>query len=165
MRALLIWFGQRHTPAIRQTGAEAATAVRAGHKAHAILIGHLPPYDAGRQGDPKHWRPMSPRASLAQWQTAIGRDDVVLFCGYQHYPVDLARHCSRVGARLTCVCLGQHEYEADRSKGVRFIDAGWPLGDALVTLPGYDVAAFAPSGIIETAAYWMVVVETAAQLR
>ena len=164
VRALVTWFGHRHTKAIREAGADAAAAVRGKHTAHAILIGHLPPYDAGRQGDPGHFRVWPVRTSVAERRKAIGRGDMVLYCGYQHYPVDLARHCSQVGARLTCVSLGQHEYDASPFTGVRFIDAGWPMGDAIVTLPGYDVPALAPSGIIECMAYWMVVVEAAAQL-
>ena len=164
VRALLVWFETRHGPAIRQAGAEAADAIRKGHRAYAILIGHLPPFDAGRQGDPGQFRLLPSGSGPAQWKAAIHRGDRVLFCGYQHYPVDLARYCSGVGAGLTCVSLGQREYDASPFTDVRFIDAGWPFSDALVTLPGYDVHALPPSGIIVCTAYWTVIVETAASL-
>ena len=39
----------------------------------------------------------------------------------------------------------------------------WPFGDALVDVPGYDISILPPSGVVQAAAYWMLVAETAAQ--
>jgi len=41
------------------------------------------------------------------------------------------------------------------------IDQKWPLGDAIVEVPGYDIAMIPPSGAISEAVLWMVTAELA----
>ena len=45
------------------------------------------------------------------------------------------------------------------------ISGCWPYGDALVQVPGYDVSILPPSGVIQSAAYWMLVAEILAAAR
>jgi len=37
-----------------------------------------------------------------------------------------------------------------------FVDPFWRFGDAVVTVPGYDVKMLPPSGVIQSMMYWML---------
>ena len=45
-----------------------------------------------------------------------------------------------------------------------FIDQHWRFGDAVATVPGYDIKIFPTSGVIADAALWMVNAEMFALL-
>ena len=44
------------------------------------------------------------------------------------------------------------------------VDPYWTYGDACVEIPGYDVKILPPSGVIQTAALWMIIGEIAGAL-
>jgi hypothetical protein len=99
-------------------------------------------------------------ASAPAWENKSLIDEThppqfVLLLGYQSAPqklLDLAR--SR-GFKLvySCVEPGQMPLGVE---GVMYIRPGWPLTDACVNVPGYDIPILPASGVVHAAIYWSI---------
>ena len=57
----------------------------------------------------------------------------------------------------------EYRYFINRPQEI-LIDCGWKHGDACIDLPGYDILIIPPSGVVQTAALWMLVGEAASHV-
>ncbi len=142
-------------------GALAAEALRNGHTVHAVFLGHMTPFEPQLVGDPGLFRVISHGLEPdvgALLQAHNG--DVVLYIGYYepYGPwVETAHGC---GAKIVTVVSGTPQRGATQMGADINIEPGWPYGDALVEVAGYPIRILPPSGVIQAAAYWMLVAET-----
>jgi len=91
-------------------------------------------------------------------KTAFPADGFVFFCGYRHVPEKLIARASAVGFKL--VYLTVEPARSDRSSdNVIHLRSGWPVTDACVIVPGYDVPILPASGVVNAAVYWALLAE------
>lgn len=145
-------------------GELAAEAIRSGHTAWYCSLGHLPPELPGQPGDPGVLKPLKMN-SPDKLGDFVKPGDVVLYVGYYepHGPWVEAAH--GLGAKIVTVVSGTPERRAGEMGADINICGCWPYGDALLDIPGYDIKVLPPSGVIQSAAYHMLVAETAHQLQ
>jgi hypothetical protein len=88
---------------------------------------------------------------------------VVVALGYQHPPqllIDAARlH------RFKLLYTSVERARDDESDDIVYVDPHWPMDDACVTVPGYDISILPASGVVQAAIYWAVVAEAAAPIK
>jgi uncharacterized phosphosugar-binding protein len=79
---------------------------------------------------------------------------------YQATPWALMAQIAQLQATATPIvvtCSQSALPEFTRGVGHVFIDPHWPLTDAVVDLPGYDVPLLPASGVMDAAVYWQLV--------
>jgi hypothetical protein len=81
-----------------------------------------------------------------------------LYLGYQYAPQSLIDRTRTNGTCLVYASVqpGQSPAEAEK---VIYLEPGWPLTDACVTVPGYDIPILPASGVVQAAIYWSLVAE------
>jgi uncharacterized phosphosugar-binding protein len=147
--------------ALRAAGAKVAQARAAGHTAYAVLVGHYPPAEIGRPGDPGLFRPAEAKGQPEEPLAGIQAGDVVFYVGYTWLPEPLLRGAKEAKATTICAIARGEGWEVSPGLVDVFIDPQWRLGDAAVEVPGYDVRVLPPSGVIQPILYWCVVAEAA----
>ncbi|MBI2299259.1 MAG: hypothetical protein HYU66_10020 [Armatimonadetes bacterium] len=144
----------------------ALAAKRGGHRLVVWMFGHYPPSVPGTPGDPGLWDAFEGSVTPATVKAALKPGDVFLHIGYTAMEADIFKAAREAGAKTIAVVAGVPgggpPPQVD-SADLR-LDPGWVLGDADVTVPGYDIKVLPPSGIIQTAVFWMIEAETAARL-
>ncbi len=124
--------------------------------------GHLPPKEAGRPGDVRFFSTVAhgTGAEGVAWiHGHLHAGDVYLFLGYQHNEDAMAAAASFLGARTI--------FLTSRRPGPRIaadplhidVDPHWPLTDACLALPGYDVKACPLSAIAGLSCYYAICAE------
>jgi hypothetical protein len=93
----------------------------------------------------------------------IQANDLLLYVGYYEPYGPWVEMAHQARARIITVVSGTPELGAHQMGADLNICGCWPYGDALVEVPGYDIEVLPPSGVIQSAVYWMLVAETAAQ--
>lgn len=143
--------------AVAQAGAQ---VLQSGGSIHAGMISHFPMHQHGAPGDPLHMQRLSPldgeTPSTAEIEARVQSGDLLFFLGYYRRPVAAYEVAHRAGARIVEIITGDGSMTAGEQPDYR-IRPGWPFGDALTTVPGYDVEILPASGIVQTAIYWAVV--------
>ncbi len=148
---------------IRKAGALAAEARRAGAGVHIVFLGHALESQLGCDGDPGIFKRYT--------GGSVSKDDFVLGVGYDM----LVRDPTFKSARDAALVSGAKRawsftsYSAEDVKSVPpgdiYIDQRWALGDAIVTVPGYDVKILPPSGVIGEYLFWAINAEALRQAR
>jgi hypothetical protein len=80
---------------------------------------------------------------------------LVLYIGYQFAPQKLMDAVKAMGVRLV-YCEVQPAQPPEPSGNILYIDPAWPLADACVNVPGYDVPILPLSGVVQAAIYWTI---------
>ncbi len=144
-------------------GKLAAEAIRAGHTAWYGSLGHLPPELPGQTGDPGVLKPlkMNTPDKLADF---VKPGDVILYVGYYEPYGPWVERAHELGAKIVTDVSGTPERRAEDMGAEININGCWPFGDALIEIPGYDTQVLPPSGVIQSAAYWLLVAATAEAL-
>ena len=148
---------------IRQAAGWLREAVAAHRQVVRNLIGHLPPSEIGIKGDAPFF---TGRALLAgekgtQWaRENLHEGDVYLLLGYQQNEDAMAAAANASGARtifLTSTATGAEQAKSPRHL---YVNPHWPLTDACLELPGYDVKACPLSCISGLTCYYAICSET-----
>ncbi len=86
---------------------------------------------------------------------AANPPEFVLYLGYQFAPQKLLNKAQPAGIKLvyTDVQPGQ---PAEPSENILYIAPAWPLTDACVNVPGYDIPILPASGVVQAAIYWTI---------
>jgi hypothetical protein len=143
-------------------GQLAAQTIRAGHTVWYGSLGHLPPELPGQRGDPGLIKPLTIGATPEKLGTVVKPGDLILYVGYYepYGPwVETAHQC---GAKIVTVLSGTPERRAEDMGADINLSGCWEFGDAAVEAPGYDIKILPPSGVVQSAAYFMLVAEVAA---
>ena len=146
-----------------EAGKLAAKAIRSGHTAWYGSLGHLPPELPGQIGDPGVLKPLNlakPMNTPDKLGDFVKPGDVILYVGYYEPYGPWVEKAHELGAKIVTVVSGTPERRAEDMGAEINISGCWPFGDALLDVPGYDIKVLPPSGVIQSAAYWMLVAET-----
>jgi len=151
---------------IRKAAARIREAKAAGGKVVRHMHGHLPPQEVGVAGDPgcfTHSPRLRPGEKAIAWMRGnLGKGDVYLFVGYQQNQDTMAAAANALGART--VFLTSLAPSAEQAKSPRhlYVNPHWPLTDACLELPGYDVRACPLSAICGLTCYYAIAAEAVA---
>jgi len=139
---------------IREAGMLAAKARTHGGTLWAVFLGHALGVQLGCEGDPGLFKQFS--------GGSMKPNDFVLGVGYDM----LVRDPSFKAALDAAVAVGAKrawsftDYSAEDVKSIPpgdiFINQRWALGDAIVSVPGYDVRILPPSGVIGEFLFWAI---------
>jgi hypothetical protein len=148
---------------VREAGQMAAAAIHAGHTAWYGSLGHLPPELPGQTGDPGVLKPlkMNEPTRLGDF---VKPGDVILYVGYYEPYGPWVERAHELGAKIVTVVSGTPERAAESMGADLNLCGCWPFGDAVLDLPGYDTKVLPPSGVIQSAVYWLLVAATAEAL-
>jgi hypothetical protein len=151
-----------------QAGGEMLAATfRAGGIARVATLGHHLPGQFGLPGDPMRlddsltWN-IQQEYDVPKLMEEIDQGDALLLIGYFDYPpwndwepfreIGFPSIWVTGNREVTSLIPQLREWEID-------IDLLWTFGDCCVTVPGYPIGILPPSGVIQTAALWMIVGE------
>ena len=81
----------------------------------------------------------------------------VLYMGYQYAPQLLIDQAAAQGFTLAYISV--QPAPAYSAANIIYIDPAWPLADACVNVPGYDIPILPASGVIDAAIYWSLLAD------
>ncbi len=150
-------------------GQAMADTRRAGGTAWAATIAHHVPGQFGLPGDPGvldgslPWN-QAQNGDVAQLMKRVVPGDALAYVGYYGLPAWSAFEPLRALHLPSVWITGGREnpgLATDVRAGEIHIDPGWTFGDCAVVVPGYPIGILPPSGVVQTAALWMITGETA----
>ena len=147
---------------IRRAGQWIRKAKAARRQVIRHLEGHLPPHEVGRPGDPDCFTGLSAAdgETAVKWvRENLHPGDVYLLLGYQQNEDALSSAANAAGARTIFLTSRGPGKEQSQNAGHLYIDPHWPLTDACLDLPGYDVKACPLSAILGLIAYYALCAE------
>jgi uncharacterized phosphosugar-binding protein len=147
---------------IRQAAGWLREAIPAHRQVVRNLIGHLPPNEAGIRGDAPFFT-ATLRAKAEQGEEWVRQNlhegDVYLLLGYQQNEDAMAAAADALGARTIFMTSTAPGPEQAKNPRHLYINPHWPLTDACLELPGYDVKACPLSGILGLTCYYAICAE------
>ncbi len=144
-----------------EAGRLAADTAAAGHTVWYGSLGHLPPELPSISGDPGLAKPLAVRDpdKLGEF---VKPGDLILYVGYYEPWGPWVETAHELGAKIVTVVSGTPERRAEDMGADININGCWAYGDAVVDVPGYDIRVLPPSGVVASAAYYMLMAEFAA---
>jgi hypothetical protein len=82
----------------------------------------------------------------------------VLYLGYQSAPQLLLDQAATEGFILAYLSV-QPAHPSPAAANIIYINPAWPLTDACVEVPGYDISILPPSGVLNAAIYWSLLAD------
>ncbi len=127
------------------------------NRATTITIGHMFPrhFQDSRAPTRSKWLKTSPGKKI---DTEFPPGHLVIFSGYQKPPQDLISRAIKKDFNLAYF-TAQPANIPDPAKNIICIEPGWPVADACVNVPGYDIPILTPSGVINAAVYWSLLAQ------
>lgn len=150
---------------IRETAKRASAARRAGRTAYAHLHGHSVMHTLKRPDNPGLLVELGANWSKPEKNVVFKPGDYIVMVGYDW--ICQGTHCDDLAAKARDAGVGvswcftdyREEEVASVAASEIWINQHWELGDAEVTVPGYDVKILPISGIISEAVLGMVEAE------
>jgi len=133
--------------------------VQTRERAVAIAVGHLFPAhfldDRGPQmiTMQQSWDP-------EKLKTKFRSDQFVFLCGYQEAPKRLLDQALAVKFKFVYLTVKSAQ-PPEPGDNIIYLNPGWPLPDACISVPGYDVPILPASGVINAAVYWALLAQRA----
>ena len=149
------------TTSIESAAKLCAQVLRNGRVVYAGMISHFPMHQHGAPGDPLLMKRLAPldaeSPSLPELRAKLHHGDLFFFLGYYRRPVEAYQVARQAGATVIEVITGDGSEAGGEPPPDCVIKPKWPFGDALISVPGYDVEILPGSGIVQAAIYWAVV--------
>ena len=139
-----------------EAGAMGAKALRGGGKVWCNAIGHHMGDQMGQTGDPGVLTTVTPEVG-----NELSKEDAYMMVGYYHTPEGELAMVRAAGIPSLWINGGRELVPIEPQPGEIHIDPYWEYGDSVVMMPGYDIRTLPPSGIVQTATWWMVAGEIA----
>ena len=136
-------------PAFAIAAKEIATARADGGQGLVYIDAHMVSREIDGPDDPLHLTTVADPPKLQ-------KGDALLGLGYMGVPEPVEAAAEAAGVRTTWFVAPTPAGSPVVGPLSRWIDAGWRPGDFAVRLPGYDVGALPPSGILQLTAYGAV---------
>lgn len=166
LRGLLLDVSTASWPALERAADAVAGTKMDGGKVWLYAMGHYVPYHAAGQlaADPGLYTPLSFAAGSAEPDMG----DYALAIGYAWPPEGLYDNrpvwekpdvIRRAGRGVAWVISGYLTRGSDLAFDEVLVDQQWAEGDALVTVPGYDVRICPGSGVVAEAMLWAITAE------
>ena len=83
---------------------------------------------------------------------------LVLYLGYQFAPHRLLEQAKDSAVKLVYFDV-QPDQPPEPATNILYVRPGWPLPDACVEVPGYDIPILPASGVIQSAIFWDIAAE------
>ncbi len=147
---------------IRRAGQWICEAKAARHQVVRHLEGHLPLHEVGRAGDPDCFTGLckaDDEAAVKWVQGNLHPGDVYLLLGYQQNEDAISSAANAAGARTIFLTSRGPGKAQSQNAAHLYIDPHWPLTDACLDLPGYNVKACPLSAILGLSAYYAICAE------
>jgi hypothetical protein len=128
------------------------------------FMGHLAPVEAGTPGDVAFFTATvhSTGDEGAAWiRQSLHEGDVYFFLGYQQNEDGMAMAASQVGAGTIFFTAQPPGPQVANDPRHLAITPHWPMSDACVDLPGYDVKACPLTGVLGLTYYFAICAEVA----
>ena len=160
-------------PSFQEGGRKMAEVIQSGHKPWVLVIGHHLPYQFGLPGDPGlldvslllKLSNVPPAEMPDQILATIGPEDGLVYVGGYAFPdFGWDERLDNMGVPFVLVTGGRETKPVTPRPGEIYVDPYWEHGDACVEIPGYDIKILPPSGVIQTAALWMISGEVAGHM-
>ncbi len=140
---------------------QAAKWWREAGTASTLVTGHMFPSHAQ---DPRA-HSLGSLAGVPAWEDKELLDSshpppFVLYLGYQFAPRKLVAQAKATGVKLVYTDVEPNQ-PPEPASNILYIDPAWPLADACVALPGYDIPILPASGVVQAAIYWTIASERA----
>ena len=161
LKRCLATLNEKELGHIRAVAEQVATTVRSGHTVYVSVMGHaLGGHLPRLKKETGYLQPLNANSLL-------GKDDFVFAIGYDDIFPKLVEETQKAEAGLAWSLTdyktpGNGGPDAIPS-GQIFINQRWALGDAVVTVPGYEIKILPPSGVIAETILWMVLAEISAR--
>lgn len=161
----------------RLRATQADEFARAGRMAASVLadggtvwyapVGHLPPYQPAQAPEDAPPFEVLERREPGDLSEVVEPGDLIMYVGYYEPFGPWVERAHDAGAQIVTVVAGTPERDAARMGADVNIRGCWPYGDALVGFrpPETDITMLPPSGVVQSAAVWMLLAETDAALR
>jgi hypothetical protein len=149
---------------IRRAGQWIREAKAAKRQVIRRLEGHLPPHEVGRARDPDCFTGLckADDETAVKWvRENLHPADVYLLLGYQQNEDAVSAAANAAGARTIFLTSRGPGKEQSQNSAHLYIDPHWPLTDACLDLPGYDVKACPLSAILGLSCYYALCAEAA----
>lgn len=165
-QSLLTLRGQSES--IRKAAAWTREAKASGRKIVRSMRGHLPPAEAGMEGDvdffSQSFSSVGPEG--AQWiRQNLDEGDLCLLVGYQQNDEAMAAAAAGRGAWAIFLTSTPPSPRQAAQPRYLYINPHWPVSDGVLELSGYDVKACPLSGIANMSGYWAICAEAVAGKR
>jgi hypothetical protein len=123
------------------------------------FMGHLPPLEAGMPGDVDFFSRLV-RPTGGEGVEWIGKNlhegDLYFFLGYQENEDAMAAAANALGARTIFITSRASGAAQAASPRHLYVNPHWPVTDACLELPGYDVKACPLSCIMDLTCYYAI---------
>jgi len=154
-------------PLFAEAGQRAAEVIASGQTVWLASVGHLPPSQPLQV--PEGELPFSILEGVQPDRVpdVVRPGDLVLYVGYYEPFGPWVEEAHGAGAEIVTVLSGTPERNAAQMGADINIRGCWPWGDALIGFypPTTDITMLPPSGVIQSAAFWMLLAETRGALR
>ncbi|MGD9496296.1 MAG: hypothetical protein AB7Y46_08295 [Armatimonadota bacterium] len=148
-------------------GRRAAEVMGGGGTVWVATLGHLSPFQLQQVAEGEPGFTALPGAEPDRVPELVKPGDLVLYIGYYEPLGPWVETVHEVGAQIVTVVSGTYERPASRMGADINICGCWPYGDVTVNrhpyASGWDMLP--PSGVIQSAAFWMLLAETRAAMR
>jgi len=148
---------------LKRAGQWMAEARQAGHRVVAMAQGHAPALIVGTDNETQLPIDMYPGDYVKGIVPhAKPGDAVVAFC-YMVIPADKVLETLGKGCKVAIACPHGLPAELRGKPNLLWLDLGWPVGDAVVPVPGYDVKMLPASAVMQMSALYALVAEMVAR--
>jgi hypothetical protein len=169
LRQNIRWFQATQNAKVLRAAQMIADESNAGRKTIISSMGHAPwtyvgYYEDKQWGVPYELESTAPPHVEAYKKTPEGA--LVLRLGYGGLDDKAAEIYAGKKQRVILISVPDERPDFQATKDVLMtIDMGWKYGDAVVSIPGYPIKLFPPSGIMQIVAYESVNTEVLARLK
>ena len=155
LRSLKVTQAQRFA----QAGKLAVETTRAGHTVWYASLGHLLPELPNLPGEPNLAKPLKVGPGPEKLAEFVNPGDLILYVGYYEPYGPWVEKAHELGTKIVTVVSGTPERRAEDMGADLNMKGCWAFGDAVVEVPGYDIKMLPPSGVVQAAAYYMLMAE------
>jgi len=164
VRTALTTVRRDEAKSLRRAAAWLLDASKSGRNVVRNFMGHLAPLEAGTSGDVAFFTTMvhSTGNEGAAWiRQNLHEGDVYFFLGYQQNEDGMAMAASQAGARSIFFTAKRPGPQVANDPQHLDINPHWPMTDACLELPGYDVKACPLTGVLGLTYYFAICAEVA----
>ena len=115
---------------------------------------HLIYHQFGSAGNPHFFHFLNDNLTVDNAENLLSSPHVYTHLGYYTYPNIPLFFVNQVGATSVWLQGGMENNPITLKEKRVVIDQGWTFGDAVLSLPGYDIRAIPESGVVQNCLFW-----------
>lgn len=150
---------RRQAGVLARGGLWMAEAKRKGRRVVAMAQGHAPALIISRKNEAKMPIDMYPGDYVSGIVPHAKAGDTVVALCYMAIPADKVIETLGKGSRVIIACPHGLPAELKDRSNLLWLDTAWKVGDAAVTVPGYDVKILPPSAVMQMTTLYALIAE------